>query len=175
MSNIILIGMPASGKSTLGVMLAKLLGYDFLDTDLLLQRRVGRHLQEVLDAEGVERFKALEEEALLSVRCERTVIATGGSAVYSERGMAHLATLGRVVYLSLPLTEIKARLSDLSSRGVVMGAEETLETLYTARTALYEKYADIIFDETERGVARTMAQNATALYGLLTANGKETP
>ena len=174
MSNIILIGMPASGKSTLGVMLAKLLGYDFLDTDLLLQKRIGRHLQELLDKEGAERFKALEEEALLSVKCERTVIATGGSAVYSARGMAHLATLGRVVYLSLPLTEIKARLSDLSSRGVVMGEGETLDTLYRSRAALYEAYADTVFDETENGKTRTMAQNATALYKLLTANGKET-
>lgn len=173
MSNIILIGMPASGKSTLGVMLAKLLGYDFLDTDLLLQKRVGRHLQALLE-EGADRFKALETEALLSVACERTVIATGGSAVYSARGMAHLATLGRVVYLSLPLSEVKARLSDLSTRGVVMEKGETLDTLYATRTALYEKYADVVFDETENGKVRTMAQNATALYELLTTEGKET-
>lgn len=174
MSNIILIGMPASGKSTLGVMLAKLLGYDFLDTDLLLQKRAGRHLQTVLDEEGAERFKALETEALLSVACEKTVIATGGSAVYSARGMAHLATLGRVIYLSLPLSEVKSRLCDLSTRGVVMEKGETLDTLYATRKALYEKYADLVFDETENGKARTMAQNATELYKLLTTEGKET-
>ncbi len=168
MDNIILIGMPSSGKSTLGVMLAKLLGYDFLDTDLLLQRRAGRHLQDILDEEGIDRFKEQETEVLLSIDCRRTVIATGGSAVYSEAGMAHLSSLGRVVYLYIPLSVVKERLSDLPSRGVVMAKGEGLAHLYGERAALYEKHADLTFDETENGSPRTMAENAAALYGLLT-------
>ena len=167
MNNIILIGMPSSGKSTLGVLLAKLLGYDFLDTDLLLQKRAGRHLQDILNEDGPSRFCALEEEALLSIDCERTVIATGGSAVYSDKGMAHLSTLGTVVYLYVPFSIVEERLYNLPSRGVVMKKGETLLSLYKEREALYEKHASVTFDETEGGVARSMAENVSALYTLL--------
>ena len=176
MNNLILIGMPASGKSTLGVMLAKLLGYDFLDTDLLLQKRAGRHLQDILDEDGIHRFKALEEETLLSIDCTRTVIATGGSAVYSDAGMAHLSSLGTIVYLYLPLSAVEARLYNLASRGVVMEKGETLAHLYAERAALYERYAHIVFDECAGGVARTMAENVSALYSILKDTlGKESP
>lgn len=164
MNNIILIGMPASGKSTLGVMLAKMLGYDFLDTDLLLQRRAGMTLQEILDTEGEARFAMREEETLLSVDVEKTVIATGGSAVYSERGMAHLKTLGKVVYLAVPLSHLTQRLTNLSTRGVLMPKGQTLATLFAERKALYERYADITFHQDECHPSPTMAESVTALY-----------
>lgn len=168
MDNIILIGMPASGKSTLGVMLAKLLGYDFLDTDLLIQKKAGRHLQDILDSDGIAAFKQLEEEALLSIDCRRTVIATGGSAVYSARGMKHLSSLGKTVYLYIPYSLVKVRLKNLAERGVVMEKGSSLRELFSERESLYERYADITFDETERGRTRSMAKNATLLYRLLT-------
>ena len=174
MKNIILIGMPSSGKSTLGVMLAKLLGYDFLDTDLLLQKEAGMPLQRILDTEGNERFAQREERVLLSLASHNTVIATGGSVVYSDAGMRHLRTLGRIVYLSVPLSLVEERLYNLSTRGVLMPKGKTLPALFAERASLYEKYADITFDETENGVPRTMAENVTALYELLTSEtGKE--
>lgn len=167
MNNVILIGMPSSGKSTLGVLLAKMLGYDFLDTDLLIQRRTGKKLQQLLDEDGREAFLAAEEETLLSVRARRTVIATGGSAVYSAAGMAHLKKEGKTVYLKLPFRLIRRRLSNLSTRGVVLAPGQTLEMLFRERCALYEKYADLVFEESADGKEHPLPENAMRLVSLL--------
>ncbi len=157
MPNIILIGMPASGKSTVGVILAKLLGYDFIDTDLLIQRREGSRLSEIIASRGVDGFLAAEESACLSVNAEHCVIATGGSAVYSAAAMAQLKARGRVVYLKTDYETLSARLKDISGRGVVLRPGQTLEQLYAERVPLYEKYADIIVPEGEGTLEDTVA------------------
>ena len=143
MENIILTGMPSCGKSTLGRMLAKELGYAFLDTDDVIIQRNGCPLKDILDNEGLDGFIRREEEAVCSVTAERTVIATGGSVVYSPKAMAHLKSLGRVVYLCLDYKEVERRLGDLHERGVAIAPGKTLRDLFDERTPLYEKYADI--------------------------------
>lgn len=143
MDNIILTGMPSCGKSTLGRMLAKELGYAFLDTDDVIVRRNGCPLKDILDNEGLDGFIRREEEAVCSVTAERTVIATGGSVVYSPKAMAHLKSLGRIVYLCLEYKEVERRLGDLHERGVAIAPGKTLRDLFDERTPLYEKYADV--------------------------------
>ena len=143
MNNIILTGMPSCGKSTLGRMLAKDLGYDFIDTDDVIIEQNGCPLKEILDKEGLEGFIRREEEAVCSVNATRTVIATGGSVVYSPKAMAHLKSLGRVVYLCLEYKEVERRLGDLHERGVAIAPGKTLRDLFDERTPLYEKYADL--------------------------------
>ncbi len=141
--NIILIGMPGAGKSTVGVLLAKRLGYNFTDTDLLLQAKERCRLQQIIKNVGLEAFKRLEEEVLCSLEATHCVIATGGSAVYSERAMAHLKGLGRLVFLDVPLEELSARVRDMDSRGLVIGPEKSYAQLYAERRPLYEKYAEV--------------------------------
>lgn len=143
--NIILIGMPGAGKSTLGVVLAKILNYDFLDADLLIQQQSDKTLQRLIDSLGPDGFIEVENQVLSNVQCDRTVISTGGSAVYSDAAMKHLATLGPVVYLQTSLPELEKRLEDFSERGVVMRNSEIagLKDLYEERVPLYEKYATI--------------------------------
>lgn len=143
MDNIILIGMPSCGKSTLGRLLSKELGYAFLDTDDVIIRRNGCPLRDILDREGLDGFKRREEEAICSVETQRTVIATGGSVVYSPTGMAHLKQLGRIIYLQLSYEELERRLGDLHERGVAIAPGSTLLDLYHERVPLYERYADI--------------------------------
>ena len=143
-NNIVLIGMPGCGKSTIGVVLAKNLGYRFLDVDLVIQEREGRLLSEILDEEGFEGFIKAEEAACLGIQAEKTVIATGGSAIYGESGMKHLKSIGTVVYIKLGYEEIEHRLGDLHQRGVAMKQEMSLYDLYNERTPLYEYYADVI-------------------------------
>lgn len=146
MDNITLIGMPGSGKSTVGVLLAKALGYNFLDVDLLIQQREGQLLQEILDDHGVEHFLDAEEAAVKSIHCSRTVIAPGGSAVCREGAIAHLKALGPVVYLRVPMEELNVRIKNLSSRGVAMQPGQTLADVMAYRAPLYEKYADLTVD-----------------------------
>ena len=141
--NIILIGMPGSGKSTLGVVLAKVLGMGFSDMDLLIMQRSGRRLQEILDEDGLEAFLKVEEETILSVTGENMVFATGGSAVLSDRAMQHLKTLGTIVYLNVPYTVLEKRIKNMSTRGIASAPGQTLADIYKYRTPLYEKYADI--------------------------------
>jgi len=150
-SNLILIGPPAAGKSTLGVLLAKRLSLDFVDTDVVLQVRQGRRLQDILDALGASGFRRLEEEAILSLAPERTVIATGGSVIYSQRSMELLRRLGRVLYLDLPLGEWRRRLRDLDTRGVVRAAGQSLDSLYAERRPLYLRWADAVIDLSHLG------------------------
>ncbi len=144
--NIILIGMPACGKSTIGVNLAKLAGYDFVDSDLLIQRREGKLLRELIREEGVEGFIAIENKVNRSIEVRHSVIATGGSAIYGGEAMEHFRELGTVVYLKLPLEALEERLGNLEHRGVVCRGGNTVEALYKERTPLYEKYAHITVD-----------------------------
>ncbi len=146
MKNIILTGMPSCGKSTLGVVLAKTLGMSFIDTDLMIQNYTGRLLQNIIDQDGREEFLRIEEYILTQVEAENSVIATGGSAVYSDRGMKHLRAIGEIIYIRLPLEEIRKRLNNIKTRGIAMAPGENLEDLYNRRIPLYEKYADAILD-----------------------------
>ena len=141
--NIVLIGMPGAGKSTVGVVLAKKLGYAFLDSDLVIQSREGKLLHEIIEAHGVEQFWSIEEEANLSINAVRTVIATGGSVIYGGRAMEHLGQGGVIVYLKLSCEEIARRLGDLNERGVTLRKGQNLQMLYEERIPFYEKYADI--------------------------------
>ncbi len=144
--NIVLIGMPACGKSTAGVVLAKRLGLGFIDADLVIQAQSGMLLQGIIDTKGIDAFFTAEEKALTSIECDRCVVATGGSAVYSERGMSHLKKSAVLVYIKLSLNEIEKRLTNLSARGVAGAADKTLGQLYDERVPLYEKYADAVVD-----------------------------
>ncbi len=163
--NVILIGMPASGKSTVGVILAKVLGYDFIDTDLLIQRREGRRLSRILLDEGLEGFLAIEDDVCAGLSASHTVIATGGSAVYGRRGMARLQALGRVVYLDVPFPALQARLHDIRGRGVALREGQTLFELYEERTALYRRYADVTVDEDGLTLEETVRAALEALGG----------
>ena len=155
--HIILIGMPACGKSTVGVLAAKALGYRFIDSDLVIQETDGRRLHRIIAEEGQAGFIAIEERVNLSLGREGNpavpavpaVIATGGSAVYSEAAMKHFKSVGTVVYLRLSYETVKKRLGNFTHRGVVMPEGYTLRDLYDERCALYETYADIIVDETQ--------------------------
>lgn len=143
MKNIILIGMPGAGKSTAGVILAKACGMKFIDTDLLIQERTGRLLQEIINTEGLEAFLKTEEETILSLHCENTVIATGGSVVFGQRGMEHLKKGGIIVYLKIPFDEMEHRLTNITTRGIVLAPGQSLRAMYDKRVLLYEKYADV--------------------------------
>lgn len=155
-NNIVLIGMPGVGKSTVGVILAKVLGYQFVDSDLVIQKEEGKLLKEIIAEVGPEGFIAVENRVNASLEVSDSVIATGGSVVYGEEAMAHLKDIGIVVYLSLPYDEIEKRLSDIKGRGVVLRDGQTLKDLYDERTLLYEKYADIQIDETGLNVEETI-------------------
>ena len=144
MDNVTLIGMPGSGKSTVGVLLAKLLGYQFLDVDLLIQEREGALLQDILDSRGTAAFLDAEEEAVRTLNCRRTVIAPGGSAVCREGAALHLKGLGPVVYLQVPLEELTRRIRNLSTRGIAMEPGQTLADVLAYRDPLYRKYADLV-------------------------------
>lgn len=161
-SNTVLIGPPAAGKSTLGVLLAKRLSDDFVDTDVLLQVRHGRRLQEILDEVGPAAFRRLEEEAVLSLAPRRTVVATGGSVVYGERAMRHLQATSRIIYLRLPLGEWLRRLRDLDSRGVVRAPGQSLESLYAEREPLYRRWADAVVDVAALGAAEAVERIVAA-------------
>ncbi len=144
--NIILVGMPGAGKSTVGVLVAKALGMDFIDTDILIQQREGRLLQEIIDDDGIETFLKMEEKALLSLKCRNSVIATGGSAVYSDKAMRALRKDGVCVYLRLGYDEIERRLKNIRTRGIVIKGGQTLKDVYDERLPLYLKYSDVEAD-----------------------------
>lgn len=144
--NIILIGMPGVGKSSMGVVIAKILGYEFVDSDLVIQKKEGRLLKDIIAAEGNEGFLAVEDRINSTLEASHSVIATGGSAVYGENAMKHFKEIGTIVYLQASYETIEARLGDLTSRGVAMKPGQTLKDLYEERTPLYEKYADIVIE-----------------------------
>lgn len=140
--NIVLIGMAGAGKSTVGVLLAKALFRNFIDTDLVVQSAEGRRLQDIVDEVGKAAFQAIEEKHVLSIHVPGAVIATGGSVVYSEKAMNHLKSSGTVIYLELPLAQLEARVSNLDSRGLAMDSDQTFADIFNERLPLYEKYAD---------------------------------
>lgn len=146
MDNIVLIGMPGAGKSTVGVLCAKALGYAFLDTDLVIQAREGALLQALVDTLGVEGFLDAEAQAVRSVLCRRTVVAPGGSAVLRSDAAQHLKTLGKVVYLRLSPQGLERRLHNIKSRGIAMAPGQTIADLYAQRAPLYQRYADVTVD-----------------------------
>ncbi|MDC7279825.1 shikimate kinase [Butyrivibrio fibrisolvens] len=146
-NNIVLIGMPGVGKSTLGVVLAKKLGYEFVDADLLIQKREKRLLKEIIAEEGVDGFLKIENDVNAGIQTDKTVIATGGSVIYGAEAMEHLKEIGTVVYLKLDYETLDSRLGSLKGRGVVLKDGQNLKSLYEERVPLYEKYADVIVDE----------------------------
>ena len=156
--NLILIGMPTAGKSTVGVILAKILGMEFLDTDLVIQKQTGLKLAQIMRDRGVDGFIKTEAAVLQTVQAEHCVIATGGSAVYDEAAMRHLQNLGTVLYLALDYETLRARLHHAKQRGVVLREGQTLDALFAERAPLYEKYADITVREGAGGIEETVAQ-----------------
>lgn len=158
--NIILIGMPGSGKSTCGVVAAKLLLKNFFDTDLLIQNREGQRLQQIIDEKGLDYFARAEEEAVLSLDIAGTVIATGGSVVYSLAAMDHLRRMGKVIYLHLEYETMCRRIQNLDSRGVVLQAGYTLQDMYKERLPLYRRYADAVIKCDNNTVEQTAQQIA---------------
>ena len=149
-NNITLIGMPASGKSTVGVLLAKRLGYQFIDTDLVIQQEEGRLLREIIADEGLDGFIRVENRVNSQVKGGRAVIAPGGSVIYGREAMEHLGAIGTVVYLKLDYEELCRRLGNLTDRGVVLREGMTLRDLYDERTPYYERYADVVVNEREK-------------------------
>ena len=156
MDNIILIGMPGVGKSTAGVVLAKVLGYKFIDADLLIQQEENRLLHEIISQEGTEGFLRIENRVNAGIEADRAVIATGGSVVYGTEAMEHLKAIGTVVYLKLPYEVLEKRLHNIKGRGVVLKDGQTLRELYEERVPLYEKYADIVIEEENLDVEQTI-------------------
>jgi len=161
--NIILIGMPGAGKSTVGVVLAKALGRHFIDSDLVIQARYGKLLQELIDEYGTEGFREIENKVNSSLEAQNTVIATGGSAVYGRAAMEYLGGIGIIVYLYLPCEEVILRLGDPAARGVTIKKGQTLEELYAERAPLYEKYADLIIDCHNKSIQDTVLAIARKL------------
>ena len=143
MENIILIGMPGCGKSTVGVVLAKALGMDFIDSDLLIQRREGKRLARIIEDMGDDGFRAVENEVNASIDVQGCVIATGGSVIYGQEAMAHLRSIGTVVYLQLSYAQVEERLGDLHARGVTVKPGQTLRDLYNERCPMYERHAHV--------------------------------
>ena len=156
MNNITLIGMPGAGKSTIGVVLAKVLGYQFLDSDLLIQKQEKRRLSEIIEQEGYAGFKEIEDRVNASIDVDERVIATGGSVVYCENAMKHLKETGTVVYLKLSLDSLRKRLGNLKGRGVLLKDGQSLTDLYEERVPLYEKYADIVVDEEGKNLEESL-------------------
>lgn len=164
--NIILIGMPGAGKSTVGVVLAKTLGYDFVDTDILLSRHISMTLQEHINAYGIETFLKAEEKLVLSLACSNTVIATGGSVVLSEPAMKHLNNNSTTVFIDVPLDELRRRLKNIRTRGIALKPGQSIEDIFRDRLPLYRKYADVTVPEDQRAVPDLEAIVAEIIHTL---------
>ncbi len=163
MNNIILIGMPGVGKSTVGVILAKLTGRSFTDTDLVIQNETGMLLKDIIEERGIDGFIALENKICASINTENAVIATGGSVVYGKEAMEHLRSIGTVVYLKHDMSVLKARLSDLKGRGVILRKGQDLDSLFEERAPLYEKYAHAVAELKDGSIE----DNVSAVLALL--------
>lgn len=164
-SNIVLTGMPGAGKSTLGIVLAKILNKNYLDADIVIQNQCDKTLQKIIDAMGPEGFIQVENAVLCDLAVENSVIATGGSAVYSDEAMKHLASIGTVVYLEISYDSLVHRLSDLQERGVVLkgGIGMSLRDLYDERKPLYERYADITVNVDDLSITAAARKVASAV------------
>jgi shikimate kinase len=156
MSNIVLIGMPGCGKSTVGVILAKTLGIGFVDTDLIIQQREKRLLQDIIDTDGIQKFLDCESEAVKSLDCDNCVVATGGSVVFREDCMNHLKENGKIFFLNVSLPEIKSRLDNINTRGVAADKSQTIDDIFNQRYPLYEKYADYILELKNSNIEETV-------------------
>jgi shikimate kinase len=160
MKNVVLIGMPGAGKSTIGVILAKVLGYRFIDSDLLIQEQEKCLLKDIIERDGLEGLLRIEEQVNSDIKVEESVIATGGSVIYGERAMEHLREIGTVVYIQLSYETIDNRLDNIKQRGVVFQEGQTLQDLYVERCPLYEKYAHIIVNAENLGMEEVMEKIA---------------
>ena len=158
--------MPGVGKSTVGVILAKVLGYQFLDADLLIQQQEGKLLREIIAEVGADGFIQVENRVNAGIECSKSIIATGGSVVYGQQAMEHLQEIGTVVYLKVPFSILEQRLSDIKGRGVVLKDGQTLYDLYMERTPLYEKYADVSISEDGLNVEQTVELLVNKLQNL---------
>lgn len=163
MNNIIFIGMPAAGKSTVGVVTAKRIGYRFIDTDLLIQEQEGMLLREIIDRQGIEKFLEIEDQANAKVEAEKAVIAPGGSVIYCDNAMRHYKEIGKIVYLQASFETINNRLKNVRNRGVVLREGQTLRALYNERVPLFEKYADITVCEDGYDLGETVEHVLDAL------------
>ena len=163
MKNIVLIGMPGVGKSTAGVVLAKVLGYEFIDADLIIQQQEGKLLREIIAEVGTDGFIEVENRVNSQIEVEKSVIATGGSVVYGKEAMQHLREIGTVVYLKVSYDILEKRLHDIKGRGVVLKDGQDLRGLYEERVPLYEKYADITIAENGLNVEQTIEKIVTQL------------
>ena len=161
--NIVLIGMPGVGKSTVGVILAKILGYQFVDADLVIQKEEGKLLKDIIAEKGTDGFIQVENRVNSTLQVHESVVATGGSVVYGKEAMEHLSEIGTVVYLKQSLRKLERRLRNIKNRGVVLRPGQTLKDLYRERTVLYEKYADIVVDESDLNVEQTVEAVIDAL------------
>ena len=166
--NIILIGMPGAGKSTLGIVLAKIMNFNFVDADLVIQQQCDKTLQKLIDACGPDGFIEVENQILCDIQAEHTVIATGGSAVYSDEAMKHLSSIGTVVYLKISYEQLVHRLSDLQERGVVLkgGIGMSLRELFDERKPLYEKHAEVTVDVDDLTITAAARKVADALEAI---------
>lgn len=167
MKNIILIGMPGAGKSTIGVVLAKILGYQFIDSDLLIQKQEGKILQDLIEEKGIDGFLTIENQVNQDIDTDMTVISTGGSAVYCHEAMMKFKEKGIIVYLQLSYDNISRRLGSLIKRGVVLNKGETLLDLYRERIPLYEQYADIIVNIDELDINEAIEKVRVAIGNVL--------
>ncbi|MFV0363408.1 MAG: shikimate kinase [Suipraeoptans sp.] len=167
-NNLILIGMPASGKSTCGVIVAKRLGYQFIDTDLLIQRQEDRLLREIIEEDGIEEFLKIENQVNSDVDTDKAVISPGGSVVYCEGAMEHFKRIGVIVYIKVPFEAISKRISSAEGRGVVLKDGQTLEDLYNERVPLLEKYADVVVEQDGKSVEDTVQEIAGICYKKVT-------
>lgn len=163
MKNIVLIGMPASGKSTVGVILAKTLGVGFIDTDLVIQQREGRLLQDIIDSDGLDKFLEVEENAILSLDCENCVISTGGSAVFGERAMEKLKKDSVTVFIDVSPDALKKRLSNIKTRGIAAKSGESVENILKQRLPLYKKYADFTISTENENVESSVEKIVSLL------------
>ncbi len=160
MKNIVLIGMPGAGKSTVGVVLAKKLGMSFMDSDLVIQEQEGKTLHEIIEEKGTDGFLVVEDQVNAGINPKNTVIATGGSVIYGKNAMAHLSEIGTVCYLKLSYESIDERLGDLAQRGVALKDGQTLMDLYQERTPLYEKYANLVIDCENKNIREVVGEIA---------------
>ena len=156
--NVVLIGMPGAGKSTIGVLLAKTLGMSFVDTDLIIQQREGRLLQDIINKDGIEKFLAIEEAVILGLNVEAHIVATGGSVIYSDAAVSCLKKNGILVYLQLEFEDIDERIKNITSRGIAMSHGQQLAELYAEMVSLYEKFADVTISCTGKDVEDIVAQ-----------------
>ena len=171
-TNITLFGMPSSGKSTIGVLLAKRLGYSFVDVDIVIQEKEGRLLKEIIAEEGLDGFLEVENRINAGVNVNRSVIAPGGSVIYGKEAMEHYKQIGQIVYLKLSFEEVERRIGNVVDRGVALRDGMTLRDLYDERVPYYEKYADITVDETGQTPGETVDALRAMIEGQLKKNGK---